>query len=100
VCCCFVCTQRTNISLRTRVFLINRKNGNFSHAKKKNVNNNTENNFAAKGSLVGGKTLLQQKQRFVVFREEPGRGRSRAASRFRIYRSVLFCISSEYFLTS
>ena len=59
---------------------------------KKNVNNNTENNFAAKGSLVGGKTLLQQKQRFVVFREEPGRGRSRAASRFRIYRSVLFCI--------
>jgi hypothetical protein len=61
--------------------------------RKKNVNNNTENNF-------GGKTLLQQKQRIVFFREEPGRGRSRAASRFRIYRSVLFCISSEYFLTS
>lgn len=68
--------------------------------RKKNVNNNTENNFVAKGSLVGGKTLFPQKQRFVVFREEPGRGRSRAASRFRIYRSVLFCISSEYFLTS
>jgi hypothetical protein len=66
--------------------------------RKKNGNNNTENNFAAKGSPVGGKALLQQKQRIVFFREEPGRGRSRAASR--IYRSVLFCISSEYFLTS
>ena len=65
VCCCFVCTRRTNISLKNeRVFLRDTKKRQFfARKEKKNVNNNnnnnnTENNFAAKGSPVGGKTLL------------------------------------------
>ena len=38
-------------------FFLNEKRQFFAH-KKKNVNNNTENNFVAKGSPVGGEALL------------------------------------------
>jgi hypothetical protein len=104
-------TQRTNISLRTRVFpLLNkRKNGNFSHAKKKKMPTTTRRTpLLQRGALSAAKRFYTRggsggatTNKSIVsssFAKNPDA--AEAVPLLVFVSAGLFCFVSEYFLTS